>query len=278
MSIETFKKLQPEEYLKQHYEQGLRPDGRKGLNSLRPVSISVGSISTADGSAVVKQGDTIVVCGIKLEIAEPKAEAPTKGFIVPNLALAPVCHSQFRPGPPPDLAQCASQFLHETVVNSGMIKPGDLCILEGKYVWTIYADLTCLNYSGSILDASLKALVAALKNTKLPKTIVSTDEDLVNLEVDPESRTSLTLGPIPISITVSIFDGNMLLDPTDEEEEHSESLVSVVLVGNELCHVQKPGGVGISPEKVQQCISLAKKNCKSVHKLIDSAARATLKE
>ena len=61
MSASSFKKLEPEEYLRQHYQQGLRPDGRKGLNSLRPVSISVGSITVADGSAVVKQGDTIVV-------------------------------------------------------------------------------------------------------------------------------------------------------------------------------------------------------------------------
>ena len=61
MSASSFKKLEPEEYLRQHYQQGLRPDGRRGLNSLRPVSISVGSITVADGSAVVKQGDTIVV-------------------------------------------------------------------------------------------------------------------------------------------------------------------------------------------------------------------------
>ena len=61
MSGSSFKKLEPEEYLRQHYQQDLRPDGRKGLNILRPISISVGSISVADGSAVVKQGDTIVV-------------------------------------------------------------------------------------------------------------------------------------------------------------------------------------------------------------------------
>lgn len=79
MGDSAFKKLQPEEYFRQHYEQGQRPDGRKGLATLRPVSISVGSISSADGSAIVKQGDTLVVCGIKLEIAEPKAEAPKNG-------------------------------------------------------------------------------------------------------------------------------------------------------------------------------------------------------
>lgn len=40
-----------------------------------------GSISTADGSALVRLGETTVVCGIKAEIAEPELDAPTTGFI-----------------------------------------------------------------------------------------------------------------------------------------------------------------------------------------------------
>lgn len=44
--------------------QGVRPDGRS-LQKFRPVSINVGSIKTAEGSAIVKIGNTVVVCGIK---------------------------------------------------------------------------------------------------------------------------------------------------------------------------------------------------------------------
>ena len=108
------------------------------------------------------------VCGVKLEIAKPRAESPKKGFIVPNLSLSPICHPQFRPGPPSELAQTASHFLHESVINSGIINLDDLCILEDKYVWCIYADLNCLNYGGNILDTALKALVAALTNATMP--------------------------------------------------------------------------------------------------------------
>jgi RNase PH-related exoribonuclease len=42
----------------------VRPDGRS-LQEFRPVSINVGSIKTAEGSAIVKIGNTVVVCGIK---------------------------------------------------------------------------------------------------------------------------------------------------------------------------------------------------------------------
>ena len=40
-----------------------------------------------------------------MEIAKPRAENPKQGFIVPNLTLAPICHPQFRPGPPSEQAQ-----------------------------------------------------------------------------------------------------------------------------------------------------------------------------
>ena len=48
---------------------------------------------------------SLQVCGIKLEIAKPRAGNPKQGFIVPNLTLAPICHPQFRPGPPSEQAQ-----------------------------------------------------------------------------------------------------------------------------------------------------------------------------
>ena len=46
----------------------------------RPLIVA-GSISTADGSVLVRMGKTIVVCGVKAEIAEPELDAPDLGFI-----------------------------------------------------------------------------------------------------------------------------------------------------------------------------------------------------
>ena len=44
-------------------------------------SDQVGSISTADGSALVRMGDTTMVCGIKAEITEPDSARPTEGIL-----------------------------------------------------------------------------------------------------------------------------------------------------------------------------------------------------
>lgn len=42
---------------------------------------AAGSISTADGSALVRIGDTTIVCGVKAEIAEPDLDLPDQGFL-----------------------------------------------------------------------------------------------------------------------------------------------------------------------------------------------------
>jgi exosome complex component RRP43 len=78
-SDQAFKRIQPEEFFQQHFESGVRPDGRESLTGLRPVSISVGSLTTADGSSIVRQGQTTVACGVKLELAEPRTETPNEG-------------------------------------------------------------------------------------------------------------------------------------------------------------------------------------------------------
>lgn len=51
-------------YYRDFLNHDLRPDGRE-LDQFRPVVINVDSITSADGSAIVKIGNTTVVCGIK---------------------------------------------------------------------------------------------------------------------------------------------------------------------------------------------------------------------
>ena len=40
-----------------------------------------GSITTADGSSLVKWGETTIICGVKAEIAEPDLDRPLDGWI-----------------------------------------------------------------------------------------------------------------------------------------------------------------------------------------------------
>jgi len=277
-----FKCIQPEEHFRQHVENGVRPDGREDLCALRPVSISAGTISTADGSAVVKQGDTVVVCGIKLELAPPKPEDPAKGFLVPNVELPPICHSQFRPGPPSEQAQTASNFLRQVIDNSRLVNLEDLCVKPGKLAWVLNVDVMCLNHDGNVIDAAVKASVAALRNLTLPAVVVESDEDNAVAEdvikVDASDRSPLRLGGQPTSCTMAVFEDRILTDPTAEEEGLASSVVSVALDPSSgvLCQLQKAGGAPISRERLQECTALAKKQAKRIAKMVEAAAPARI--
>lgn len=58
-----------------------------------------------------------MVCGIKAEIAEPLAETPRNGYIVPNIDLPALCSPSFKPGPPVAEAQVYSNWLNDLLVS-----------------------------------------------------------------------------------------------------------------------------------------------------------------
>ena len=53
---------------------------------------------------------------------------------------------------------------------SGVVSPASLCIEPGKAAWVLYVDATCINYDGNAFDATLLAMVAALKNSACPSS------------------------------------------------------------------------------------------------------------
>lgn len=56
--------IHPIKYYRNYIAHEIRPDGRE-FEAFRPIRINAKSIGTADGSAIVKLGNTTVICGIK---------------------------------------------------------------------------------------------------------------------------------------------------------------------------------------------------------------------
>ncbi|KAG7224550.1 hypothetical protein INR49_011302 [Caranx melampygus] len=249
-------------------KENCRPDGRE-LTEFRTTTLNIGSISTADGSALVKLGNTTVICGIKAELANPTVEAPGKGYIVPNVDLPPLCSSRFRPGPPGEQAQAASQFIADVIESSEMIQTEDLCIDRGKLCWVLYCDIMCLDYDGNVLDACVIALLAALKNTQLPEITINTET--CSPEVNLEKRHGLNIHKHPVATSFSIFDNSILtVDPTSEEETLATAQLTVVMDDEDrLCSLHKPGGTSLSGERLQECINRATARQREIQKLID---------
>ena len=66
--------------------KGLRLDERK-LDQFRKLKIETGVTKSAEGSARVTLGDTIVLAGVKLEIGKPYPDTPDQGGLMVGAEL-----------------------------------------------------------------------------------------------------------------------------------------------------------------------------------------------
>ncbi|TPX32517.1 leucyl aminopeptidase [Synchytrium microbalum] len=249
LAPETFKILQPREYIRQHViAQGTRPD-KRAWNSVRDTTIRTGVVSTANASSLVKIGETTVICGIKVEVGEPKLDRPNHGFIIPNIDLPAMCSPRIRPGPPGELPQSLSEQMNQVLHRCKIIDTKDLCISSGNAVWVLYCDVVCLGYDGNAFDASLIAIMAALRQVRVPNVLYSEADGTVKETSKPVIP--LRIHRIPVSLTVGIFEvyaimqknhlqelancplqqhrKHLLVDPTDDEEQVLSATVTTVI-------------------------------------------------
>ncbi|CEL63878.1 exosome complex component RRP43 [Rhizoctonia solani AG-1 IB] len=227
LEASTFQRLHPRTYFERFIAEGYRPDGRKA-DTWRDVRVNVGSISTANGSSLVRLGDSTIVCGVKAEIAEPDLERPNEGFIVPNLDLPAICSPKFRPGPPAEEAQMLSEKINGILTSSNAIDPKALCIYPGKAAWVIYVDAVCINYDGNILDATMLAVIAALQNAKIP--VATYDPDTERTICSRTETSPLALTHMPITTSFGIFDRSHLIsDPSSFEEPLLDATITVTI-------------------------------------------------
>ncbi|CAL1699968.1 unnamed protein product [Somion occarium] len=227
------------------------------------------SISTADGSALVRLGDTTIVCGVKAEIAEPELDRPNEGFLVPNIDLPALCSPKFKPGPPTEEAQVLSDRLNDVLLASGIISRISLCIEPGKSVWVLYIDAICLNYDGNAFDAALLAMVAALRNTRLPKAAYN--EETGRTTCSRRSLLPLQVNKLPISSSFGVFDStHVLADPTTFEEPLLDTTFSVIMnEDGKLVSVLQLGlGLVGQPGTLDRCIAAAKAHSSDIRNLV----------
>ncbi|KAJ3054343.1 hypothetical protein HK097_002066 [Rhizophlyctis rosea] len=269
LDADTFRKIHPAEYNRRFISQGVRADGRP-LQRFRKANVNVGSITTANGSSMVRLGNTTVICGIKAEVTEPTPEAPRAGFLVPNLDLPALCSPQFRPGPPGELAQTISEYINQICTSTNLLNLDDLCIASGQAVWVLHADILCLNYEGNALDAALAALIAALWNVRLPKSTYDELEGTVRAAAT--NTIPLVLNRLPLAATFGVFDAQHLIaDPTDQEEPLLSSQLAIVVDQEDnLCGILKEGSA-MDRERMVECIGLARNRAQALRRLIDEA-------
>lgn len=148
-------------------------------------------------------------------------------------------------------------------------------------VWKIIISVVVLNDDGCVADASLMACIAALSNVQLPAISVQDNDNsnqgmpLVRItESSDESKTTtkkkLKLQTIPVPLTVAMFDGFLLADPTANEAHLCEGSVSVVAMSTgEILSANKLGGkVSIQPKQLVPCVRMAIGRAKEMEEIL----------
>jgi exosome complex component RRP42 len=149
---------------------------------------------------------------------------------------------------------------------SKLIDLEKLCIEEGKKVWTVFIDIYSMNADGNLLDVSGIGAIVALKNAKIPKY----DKETGKTAHGEWTKESIPLKKdLPISITVHKIDGNFIVDPSLEEEDTSETRVTIGIIDGAIHSMQKGNSEALEVEEFEKILDLSEKVCKDIHSKLE---------
>lgn len=228
-------------------EKGMRFDGRK-FTDVRPIDVQMGVIKTAEGSALAKVGQTMVLAANKFDVVKPFADRPTEGVMVTNAELLPLASPTFEPGPPDERSIELARVV-DRAIRSAEIVDINSFFVETDKVLGLYTDLYVLNHDGNFTDAACIAATAAMMNTKLPKI---EGGKIVRGEY------SGPLNPARLPLTTSFvkIGPNWLVDPCREEEQVLETNITIGTTGEHVCCMQKGKGA-VSKDELIELMDIA---------------------
>lgn len=333
----TFAKLSPHPFLLASLNPtspsvpSTRTNGR-APHEARPPQVNHSSLSHAHGSAVVRVGDTTVICGVRGE-ALPVSSIPqyrprpeqeqneeedqedesgndgdaeilrSYDLLVPNIELATGCAPQFLPGvPPTTAAQTMSTRVYELLHSCRVLRASDLRIWytppegidggddavgpEVKAYWTLYIDLLFISYDGNPFDAAWAAVLAALRNTRLPAAWWDAEQETV--VCSRTEKKALRISGLPIACSAAVFlekehalsaaaadDGKswVLVDPDRVEESLCGERVTMIVDRSSgetrVRGLSKAGGTVLGPVLVREFARIAERRWEEFRKAME---------
>ena len=234
--------------------QSKRLDQRKLTEYRQPITVETNISWTAEGSAKVQLGETIVIAGVKLSLEKPYADTADQGGISINVELLPLSNPQYEPGPPGIKAVELARVVDRGIRESKALDLKKLCIKPGEKAWFLTIDVMTINDAGNLFDVAGMAALAALKSAFFP----TVDEKTGVIDYKKKTNTPLPLTKEPLPVTVYKVNGQMMIDPTLDEEKAYNARLTVASGKEGLVYALQKGGVQpLSTEEIAQMVELA---------------------
>ncbi|EOO01657.1 putative exosome complex exonuclease rrp43 protein [Phaeoacremonium minimum UCRPA7] len=243
-----------------------------------------------------------VTCAPLLNSADVRREGAKElkdyDLLVPNVELATGSAPEFLPGvPPTTLAQTLSTKVFSLLHTSRLVDAQDLRIWykqpslqeddrmdedgnddedaddeqsELKAYWTLYIDVLFISFDGNPFDAAWAAIVAALRDTKLPRAWWDADREIVICSRSEEMP--LNISGLPVACSAAIFTEKeaekasqgkhwVLVDPDRLEESLCDEVITMVVDKSggqtRIRNLSKSGGTIIGPQLLRDFTNLA---------------------
>lgn len=257
-----FGMISQEQYMLELYGKGKRVDGR-AFDELRQISAQTNVIEKAEGSALVKWGQTQVIAGVKMETKTPFPDAMNEGILMVGAEFSPIASPAFEHGPPNENAVELARVVDRSVRESHAVDFEKLCIVEGEKVWNVMVDIHIVDDGGNLIDASALAAMAALLHARMPKY---EDDKIVYAE---KTNKKLPIKWKPVAITHVKIGNNLLIDPITEEEVVASARFTVGTKDDEnICAIQKGGAGGFTMAEIETMMKTSIEKGKQIRKLL----------
>lgn len=247
------------EAISQLAQEKKRIDHRTYSEYRQPISIQTGISWTAEGSAQVQIGKTIVLAGVKLSIEKTYNDTPDEGGIMVNAELLPLSSPKYEPGPPGEKAVELARVIDRGIREAKAIDLKKLCITPGEKAWFVIIDIITINDDGNLFDAAGLAALAALKSARFP--VINKETGAIDYKKKTTVALPLTKEPLP----VTVYKTNTLLfvDPSSQEEDAAEARLTITSDDDgTISALQKGGEAPLTLEEISTMIDLALEKAK----------------